>query len=162
MWLKKMFVDTSVDFEKRCRSRIAMSGVVIVLGIVSLLLVVLTKGHVPVFYLEPEAADFVSGFYTGIGFGLVVAGAITIVQNVRYLKNADLKKQRRIYETDERNRMLGLRSWAYSGYAMFLLLYVGILVSGFISVTVMKTLLAVIAVYGLLLLVFREVLKRSM
>ena len=162
MWLNNLFTDTSIDFEKRCRNRIVISAVLIGLGIVSLLLVGLMKSPVTVFRLEPESYEFVSGFYTGIGFGLIASGTISVVQNVRYLRNGDLRKQRQIYETDERNRMLGLRSWAYSGYAMFLFLYIGILVSGFINVTVMKTFLAVMAAYGVFLFVFRELLKRSM
>lgn len=162
MWLNKLFADASVDFDRQCRNRIIVSGVLIGLGLLSLLLAGLLNGPAAMVHPEPEACEFVTGFYTGIGFGLIVSGTLSIVQNVRYLRNEALKKQRRIYETDERNRMLGLRSWAYSGYAMFLFLYIGILVAGFINVTVMKTLLAVMAVYGVLLLVFRELLKRSM
>ena len=162
MWLNELFTEATINFEKRCRVRIVVSIGLAVLGLLSLALVALTKGTVPVVHLDEGTADFVSGFYTGIGFGLVAAGSITIIQNVRYLKKADLKKQRQIYETDERNRMLGMRCWAYSGYAMFLILYVGMLVSGLFNVIIMKTLLAVMAVYGVLLLVFKEVLKRCM
>ncbi len=162
MWLNELFVDGPIDFEKRCRLRIRLCGGVIVLGLISVALVVLTNGEIPVLYLEPGAPDFISGFYTGTGFGLIAAGAVTIIKNKRYLKNTDLKKQRQIYETDERNRMLGLRCWAYTGYVMFLFLYIGILVSGFISVTAMKVLLVVLAVYAILLFGMKEILKRYM
>lgn len=162
MWLNQLFMDTPIDFEKRCRRRIAISAGLVVLGAVSILIVLLTQGQIPVLYLEPNTRDFIPGFYTGLGGGLIGAGIISILKNRRYLKNPEEGKKRKIMETDERNRMLGLRCWAYAGYSMFLLLYVGILIGGFISVTVVKVLLGVGAVYGLLLLGFRLMLQRAM
>ena len=102
------------------------------------------------------------GFYGGTGFGLAAAGVITIIRNLKYLRNPELKEKRRIYETDERNRMLGLRCWAYTGYTMMLSLYIGILISGFISMTVTKTLISVAAFFAVLLLVFRRLLQKIM
>ncbi|MEG0215460.1 MAG: hypothetical protein RR685_04865, partial [Hungatella sp.] len=109
-----------------------------------------------------EADVFVSGFYTGTGYGLLAAGAITAIRNIRYLKNPQLKKKREIWETDERNRRLGLRSWAYAGYSMFVLLYIGMLISALVSVIVLKVLLVIAAGYGLLLLLFRSLLPKNM
>ena len=58
--------------------------------------------------------------------------------------------------------MLGLRCWAYTGYTMMLTLYIGILVSGFISLTVSKTLMIVAAFYAVVLFVFRRLLQKAM
>ena len=58
--------------------------------------------------------------------------------------------------------MLGLRSWAYAGYAMLFILYIGILVSGFISIIILKTLLVILAVYVLDLFIFRMILQKTM
>ena len=87
---------------------------------------------------------------------------MTVINNIRYLKKPELKKKRKIYETDERNRMIGLRCWAYTGYTMMLGLYIGILAGGFISLTVLKTLLAVLAVYAVILGIFKIILQRVM
>lgn len=163
MWLSQLFVETPIDFEKRCRNRIIVGSVMAVLGAVTFALAFLMD-LVPAFVvlLEPGWSDFVPGFYTGIGGGFLRAGVITVVKNYRYLKNPELNKKRKIYETDERNRMLGLRCWAYAGYSMFLFLYIGVIVSGFISVTAMKVLLGVAGMYGVLLLVFRRILQKCM
>lgn len=163
MWLNRLFVEKQIDFEKRCRNRMILGSVIAVLGAVTFVLVFLMD-LTPVFvmYLEPGESDFVPGFYTGIGGGFLGAGLITVVKNYRYLKNPELNKKRKIYETDERNRMLGLRCWAYAGYSMFLLLYIGVIVSGFISVTAMKVLIGVAGVYGILLLIFRRILQKCM
>ena len=106
---------------------------------------------------EPRHGDV-----SGTGFGLAASGVISIIRNLQYLRNPELKEKRRIYETDERNRMLGLRCWAYTGYTMMLMLYIGVLVSGFISMTVAKTLIFVAALFAVLLLVFRGLLQKVM
>lgn len=163
MWLNQLFVESPIDFDKRCKNRMILGGLIAVLGAVAFVLA-FVMDLVPgfVLYLEPGWSDFVPGFYSGIGGGFLGAGIITVVRNYRYLKNPDLNRKRKIYETDERNRMLGLRSWAYAGYSMFLFLYIGVIVSGFISVTAMKVLLAVGGVYAVLLLFFRKMLQRYM
>lgn len=163
MWLNQLFVETPIDFDKRCKGRIILGSVIAVLGLATFLLAfVLDMVPVFVLYMEPGDREFVPGFYTGIGGGFLGAGVITVVKNYRYLKNPELRKRRKIYETDERNRMLGLRSWAYAGYSMFLFLYIGVIISGFISVTAMKVLLVVAGVYGVLLLVFSRMLQKCM
>ena len=92
----------------------------------------------------------------------MAAGAVTAVRNLHYLRSPESRRKKEIYETDERNRLIGLRCWAYSGYAMFLLLYAGVLAAGFMSMTAVKVLLTVIALYAALLLIFRILLQRSM
>lgn len=113
-------------------------------------------------YLEQGYREFMPEFYVGTGFGLAAAGIISIIRNLQYLRNPELKEKRRIYETDERNRMLGLRCWAYTGYTMMFMLYIGVLVSGFISMTVAKTLIFVAALFAVLLLVFKRLLEKAM
>lgn len=45
---------------------------------------------------------------------------------------------------------------------MLLLLYIGILISGFISILILKTLLIILAVYVVVLFVFRMILQKTM
>ena len=162
MLLNNLFIDNPINFEKRCKTRIIASCLLLVLGAVTIALSFLAGDHIPVLYMTADHYDFIPGFYMGTGFGLLFAAIATIIKNVRYLKKPDLKKEREIYETDERNRMLGLRCWAYTGYTMMLSLYIGILISGFISMTVTKTLISVAAFFAVLLLVFRRLLQKVM
>lgn len=163
MWLNRLFIETPINFEKRCRNRIIIGVVFTLLGLLALILAAASSNsQLPILYLEPGSRDLISGFYSGTGAGLTAAGIITIIKNIRYLKKPELKQKQKIYETDERNRMIGLRCWAYTGYTMMLSLYIGILISGFISITVMKTLLAVAAIYAVILLTFRLLLQKTM
>ena len=162
MWLNQLFIENPIDFEKRCRNRIVYGICFILLGAAAIGLSFAVRNHAMVMYLEQGYKDFMPGFYSGTGFGLAAAGVISIMRNLKYLRNPELKEKRRIYETDERNRMLGLRSWAYAGYTMLLLLYIGILISGFISILILKTLLIILAVYVVVLFVFRMILQKTM
>lgn len=162
MWLNQLFGDGSIDLSKRCRTRMKVGAAVVVLGAITMGMTFLSRGRMPALYLEEGGRDFMSGYYSTLGLALMAAGAALIIKNMRYLKDPERLKKREVAENDERNRLLGLRSWAYAGYAMFLVLYVGMLVSGFISMTVMMVLQAVIAAYALMLLLFRILLTRCM
>ena len=107
MWLNQLFIENPIDFEKRCRNRIVYGICFILLGAAAIGLSFAIGNHAMVMYLEQGYKDFMPGFYGGTGFGLAAAGVITIIRNLKYLRNPELKEKRRIYETDERNRMLG-------------------------------------------------------
>ena len=162
MLLNNLFIDSPINFEKKCKTRITASCFLMALGVITIALSFLAGDQIPVLDMAADHYDFIPGFYMGTGFGLFFAAAATIIKNVRYLKKPEIRKEREIYETDERNRMLGLRSWAYAGYTMLLLLYIGILISGFISILILKTLLIILAVYVVVLFVFRMILQKTM
>jgi len=141
--------------EKKIKIRIIYCIVLIVLGVVSLYV----GNFVP---LNSGDAEYSAGYYTGLGFGVIAAGIITIIKNVLLLKNPEKLKEREIYESDERNKMIGLKTWSYAGYAMFILLYVAQMVAGMFNVLVMNTLLTVLGLFALCLFFSRVVLSKLM
>lgn len=141
--------------EKKIKIRIIYCIVLIVLGVVSLYV----GNFVP---LNTGDAEYSAGYYTGLGFGVIVAGVITIIKNVRLLKNPEKLKEREIYESDERNKMIGLKTWSYAGYAMFILLYIAQMVAGAFNVLIMNTLLAVLGLFALCLFFSRVILSKLM
>lgn len=160
--LNNYFFDSPIDFEKRCKNRIFLGMVFLLLGLLALLAWSVYAGRLPLLSLEPESAEQIAGIYVPLGVALMAAGLVRIRKNRILLKNPELRKKEEIRETDERNRIIGLRCWAYAGYTMFLLLYIGILIAGFISLTVLKVFLGTIGIFALLLLVFRLIFQRSM
>ena len=115
------------SIEQKIKLRILYSIILLILGGVSLYVgtcIPLASGN----------ADYSSGYYVGLGCGLIAAAIITIIKNLRLLKNKEALKQREIYESDERNRMIGLKCWSYAGYAMFILLYIALLFAGAVNV----------------------------
>ena len=96
MWLNHLFIDSPIDFEKRCRNRVWTGVLFLVLGAAALALSFVARDRVMVMYLEPGYTDYIPGFYWGTGAGLVAAGIISIIRNVKYLKNPELGKKRKI------------------------------------------------------------------
>lgn len=161
MWLKQFFMDETVTFNQKCKRRVKSSIFVAVLGIVSFFLPSIV-GQIEGVSLDPGFGAHMADFYRGAGAGLMAAAIAIAIKNIRYLKNPEQYRKLDIAENDERNRLLGLRCWAYAGYSMFLLLYIGMLFAGFISITVLKVLLVVGAVYGILLISFLLLLRKIM
>lgn len=94
MWLNQLFMETPIDFEKRCKNRISLGICMTVLGVITCLLPFVLE-QIPVLYMEPGWSRLVPGFYTGLGGGFAAAGIITVMKNTRYLKNPELKKSGR-------------------------------------------------------------------
>lgn len=143
------------NIKRRIKLRILYSVLLIILGGASLYVGI----NVP---LASGNSDYSSGYYVGLGFGLIAAAVITIIKNVRLLKNEEALKQQEIYESDERNQMIGLKSWSYAGYAMFILLYIALLFAGAINVIVMNTLLVVLGAFAICLFISKCILKKIM
>ncbi len=124
------------------------SALLTILGIVSLYIGL----YIP---LASGNTEFSSRFYTGTGSSIIAASIITIIKNIRLLKNKEALKRREIYESDERNRMIGLKSWSYAGYAMFHLLYIALLFTSTLNVIVMKTIFGILAAFAVCLFISR-------
>lgn len=140
---------------KRIKLRNAYCAVLIVLGIAS----IYVSTSVP---LATGNVEYSKGYYLGLGISLIVASIITIIKNIRLLRNEKALQEREIYESDERNQMIGLKTWSYAGYAMFVILYIAILITGAINVTVMNTILAVLAAFALCIFIVRTILSKVM
>ena len=147
----------NMDFGKRVKMRIWGSAVLIVLGALAVGIVL---------FLESLGAEyshdtsFALGFYLGLGLGLIGAGSTTIIKNVRYLKNTDKFKAAEIAYKDERNRFISNKTWSVSAFTMLVLIYLAVIISGIYDIVVFRTLLAVLGVFGLVLLIVNTVLKK--
>ena len=106
MWLNQLFIENPIDLRRGAGTGLCM-GYVYPVGRSGHRPSFAVGNHAMVMYLEQGYKVFMPGFYGGTGFGLAAAGVITIMRNLKYLRNPELKEKRRIYETDERNRMLG-------------------------------------------------------
>jgi uncharacterized membrane protein HdeD (DUF308 family) len=147
----------NMDFRKKVKMRIWLSVLLIILG-------ALTAGIVLCF--EPFSAEyshdtsFVLGFYFGMGFGLIGAGAATLVKNARYLKNADKFKVAEIAHLDERNRFIANKTWSVAALIMLFLIYLATIIAGIYDIVVFRTLLTVLGAFFLVLLAVKIALKK--
>ena len=155
-----LFSEQEREFEKRCRRRILVQKLLFLLGALAVFASLMYEKWMPVLFLEPGGREYVTEFYLVLGAALMAASLVQIYRTRRCLRDPELKKAKQLAESDERNRLIGLKCWAVSGYAMFLLLYLGVLVSGFVCMTVSTVLLATVAVFAVLLGVSSLVIGR--
>ena len=141
--------------EKRIKSKIIYCVCLIVLGVMSL---VIGAGNI----VPVKIPDYNSGFYAGVGSALIAGAIVMIIKQVRILKNPEKLKEMEIYENDERIKMIGLKAWSYTGYAMYIVLFVGMLIAAFISEVVLSTISVIIGVYALCLIISSIYCKKTM
>ncbi len=91
--------------------RIVMSIVWIVLGLVFLTLSI--------------AGILDSSLFSGIGGGLLAVGALQIIRQVRYSKNAAYREKVDVERNDERNKFISMKSWSLTGIIVVLVNAVG-------------------------------------
>lgn len=60
-------------------------------------------------------------FWSGMGGALIAVGVIRIIQFLRYRKDEAYREKVSVELTDERNRFIRNKAWAWSGYAFVLI-----------------------------------------
>lgn len=91
--------------------------------------------------------DFLSGFYAGIGGGLLAGGLYALIDTRRTLKNPAKLRAAEVKETDERNKEVSLRALSATAWILLVALYMVLLVSVFFSRVVFWTVFCLGAVF---------------
>jgi len=73
-------------------------------------------------------AGIVDEFWSGMGGGLLGVGLVRMIQMIRYQKNETYKEAVDTAMSDERNRFIANKAWAWAGYWYVLIGAVGTLV----------------------------------
>lgn len=60
--------------------------------------------------------NLLDSFWSGFGVGFVMVGAIQIFRQVKYRTNDDYKEKVDVEMSDERNKYLSMKAWAWTGY----------------------------------------------
>ena len=66
-------------------------------------------------------ADMVDSFWAGMGSALFLMGVLRLVQTYRLSKDETYREKMEIEITDERNRFLRNKAWAWAGYLFILI-----------------------------------------
>lgn len=61
-----------------------------------------------------------SELYAGMGGALMGIGGLQMIRTLRYRKDADYRAKLDVAFSDERNRFLRMKSWAWTGYIVVL------------------------------------------
>lgn len=66
-------------------------------------------------------AGVVDDYWSGMGFTLVVVGCMQLARHIRYRTDETYREKVDVANTDERNRYLASKAWAWAGYWFVLL-----------------------------------------
>ncbi len=146
-------------FRKAVHLKIWASVVLMVIGAATLglTLMVLSENYQGV--MDDRTRSFISGFYTGIGSGVLVASFITLIKHIILLKNEAKFKMAEIAYYDERNRFIISKTFSITAYVSLFTLLMGVVITGLMNPVVFKTLLVVLGVYGAILFTTYLVVK---
>ena len=72
-----------------------------------------------------ELSGMVDEFWSGLGCGFIVVGALQIFRQIKYRTNEDYREQVDVAMQDERNRFLRGKAWAWAGYLFVIISAVG-------------------------------------
>ena len=88
--------------------------------------------------------------YAGMGGALTAVGAMQVLRNLKYRKDAAYREKLDTEFSDERNRYLRMKSWSWAGYAAVLIEAVGAVVALVMGARTIQLVLS----YSVCLLVF--------
>ncbi len=74
------------------------------------------------------AAEIVDAFWSGMGAALFIIGALRLIQIYRFRKDADYRERKKVELTDERNRFICNKAWAWAGYLFILCMGVAVII----------------------------------
>ena len=152
-YLMKMGTENNEDYEKKVMKRLKATYGVAVLGILTIVFALIFKNYI--------ANDFLRGFYSGIGLGLIAA-ALSIGGRLKKLLNDKVKLQeKKIEENDERNIFIITRTAYLSFIISLVVIYLAFIVSGLFNLTVFLTLFVIIIFMILTLILVYTFLKRK-
>lgn len=72
--------------------------------------------------------EIVDTFWSGMGSALIVVGVIRLVQFLRFRKDETYREKVETETTDERNRFIRNKAWAWSGYLFLIIAAVSTIV----------------------------------
>lgn len=137
----------------RARLR-ALRPLLVVLKILGAATVLFSLFGVPRLVPETGNPSFFSGFYCGTGIFLLVFSAVLHIRIGRMLWDDTALRRQFTQCTDERNRYIQEKALRSAGAAVFVLLYILLLVAGLFAPVLFLFCLAGILTFGVLYLLF--------
>ena len=71
------------------------------------------------------AMEWIDSYWSGMGGGFLAVGILQLIRHIRYRKNEDYREKVDVSVSDERNRFLTGKAWAWAGYWYVLLAALG-------------------------------------
>ena len=154
-----------MEFKKKVETRIKYNMLLTAISIIGLVCAFLQP-----MLVRSLATNVISNFYIVacspliiicLSLGLFVVGLLNTLKNRKLLLDEKALKEKEIEENDERNKVIELKTWAYTSYTLIIGLFFGIIIASIFSEVVMFTLLGVL-VFTLISLAIANILIKKM
>lgn len=153
----KLLCNPSQDYEATLRRRMVWlagcAGIGALMFILSTFAFPKNAGH---------AQEFVRGFYSGAGSGMVVVGIVFLIRTLWLLKNPKARRTAQIKETDERQKHITMRTFSTASMVCFWLTVLAIVISAPLNFTVFVTLLVEFWISIIVVLVTNLVYQKTL
>lgn len=70
----------------------------------------------------------VDEFWSGMGTSLLIIGILFLVKAIKYKTNEEYREKWNIETSDERNKYISLKAWAWAGYLFLMIDAVGVII----------------------------------
>lgn len=151
-------VHTDDEYRRFIRRRIALMWMFVAAGVVA----VAVAAAVVVFRKDSADYDYMTGYYTGVGFGLIGAAAVFLIRFYRMLKNDAKLRRSRIESFDERSVEASRRALCIASYAVMCVVYVTCLIVGLFWYPATQILLAYVSLLLIIYFVVYKILMKRM
>lgn len=162
MLFRSLFTGVPADlnaYRARLQAAMRLYAALATLGAFTLLFGAL---GVPALLPEGGNVEYFSGFYCGMGTGLVLGFLVLILRTRRLLRNEAALRRDFTKYTDERNRAIRHRALLAAGVTLFFLLYIAMLVGSLFAPALFGFSLAGVLAFALLFGVFQVYYSRKL
>ena len=112
---------------------------VLLLGIITIIIAFVGK-----YYAKFNLPINSIWYFMGMGFGLIFGGITVLIKFYILIKNKEKLRKERIKNSDERNMEISIKVSRITIAAIFGMLYIAIIISGFLNPELMKPLTYII------------------
>lgn len=147
----------NAEYRKKLENKNKYMWLVIVIGLITAVIAFCTE-----FFSDRKLDDFMLGVYSGVGVGLVAAGAVMLIRNRRLLQDETKLKEARLKVTDERNVEIALKSIRIATITLVAAIYAVFLIGGFFYPVVSKFMVLLLLVFFLTYYIAHSILEKRM
>lgn len=73
-------------------------------------------------------ARLIEDYWFSMGIAFIVVGTLQIIRHIRYKTDSDYRETRDIATSDERNKFIANKAWAWAGYLYVMIAAIGSIV----------------------------------
>ena len=133
---------TNEEYRQVVKMRMRIMVGLVVIGIITAAVAIYAE-----YYTDSVLGGHTLGVYTGVGFGLIMAGTVLFIKHLILLKDEEKLKESRLSNTDERIKEIESKAFRAAAYVMIVAMYLVALIGGTYNPEFIRYLLLVMGAF---------------